>query len=368
MKVPYVNLSIDDTHLLNKFQKGWLKLASNGNFILGREVEKLEQRLARFCKTEYAITVGNGTDALILALKSLKLPSGSEVITAPNSYLASASSIFLAGLKIKFSDVDESLNLCPQSLKKTITKKTKAVIFVHYTGQSTNIDEIKSICEKNKIFLIEDSAQAFGCSSNKKPVGGIGDIGCFSLHPLKVLSGIGDGGFITTNNKSTYNFLRKARNHGLKDRNNCEFWSINSRLDTINAIFLNEKLSSFKKEQAIRKKLALNYIRSLRSYVSFPNYDVSLHVFHLFIILTKNPRERNRLYKYLHHNGIDAKIHYPKLIPEMAVLNNSVRQVAQTYPNAYRLNRTMITLPLYPKLSEDMQSFVINTIKSFYEQ
>ena len=123
MKVPYVDLSIDDTSFLKEFQKGWLKLASTGNYILGKEVSKLEQKLAKICKTKYAISVGNGTDALILALKSLNLPNGSEVITAPNSYLASASSIYLAGLKIKFSDVDESLNLCPISLDNTISEK-----------------------------------------------------------------------------------------------------------------------------------------------------------------------------------------------------------------------------------------------------
>jgi len=367
MKVPYIDLSIDDKTFLEKFQKGWLKLACTGNYILGKEVSKLEQKLARICKTKYAITVANGTDALILALKSLNLPTGSEVITAPNSYLASASSIYLAGLKIKFSDVDESLNLCPISLGNTISEKTRAVIFVHYTGQSTNIHDIKAICKQRRVKLIEDSAQAFGCYADKEPVGGIGDIGCFSLHPLKVLSGIGDGGLIITNNKLTYNYLQKARNHGLKDRNNCHFWSINSRLDTINAIFLLNKLSTFKKEQSIRRKLAKKYIYSLKKYISFPRYDFNYHVFHLFIILTKNQRERNRLYKHLHNNQIDVKIHYPKLIPEMDVIKSPVTHIKQNYPNAYKLNRTMITLPLYPNLDPSKQDFVINTIKKFYE-
>ena len=253
MKVPYINLGLqyqkDKSEILKKVES----VIDSGMFILGDEVSQFEQTFAKICDAKYAVGVANGTDALVLALKSVGVGAGDEVITAANSYLASASSIALAGAKIVFADVRDDFNLDPESIKAKITDKTKAIIAVHLTGRPAEMDTINEIACEHGIYVIEDSAQAVGAKYKGKGTGSWGMLGCFSLHPLKNLAAAGDAGMVTTNDEKTYQWLLKARTHGHKNRDECEFWSMNSRLDALHAAILNIKVKRLA-EQTERRR------------------------------------------------------------------------------------------------------------------
>ncbi|RQV94885.1 DegT/DnrJ/EryC1/StrS family aminotransferase, partial [bacterium] len=201
------------------------KVLEHGKFILGAEVIELENKFAEYCGARYAIGVDNGTSALCLAMQALGIGIDDEVITVPNPFLASASSIALVGAKPVFVDVGEDLNMDAAKLESAITPQTKAILPVHLTGRPANMAPIQEIAQRHGIDIIEDCAQAVGARYHDKHVGTFGIIGCFSLHPMKTLNAIGDGGMIITNDEAVARFLRKARNHGFADRDHCEFWS-----------------------------------------------------------------------------------------------------------------------------------------------
>lgn len=194
MKIPYVNLSAQHKNLKSELLHAIEGVLDSGHFILGEETELFEKEFAELCSVPHAVGVNSGTDALVLALRALGIGVGDEVITAPNSYLASASCIALAGATIRFADVRDDLNLDPASLEKEITPRTKAIVVVHLTGRPAPMNEICEVASRYGLKVIEDAAQSVGAKYNGVPVGSLGDVGCFSLHPLKNLSACGDAG------------------------------------------------------------------------------------------------------------------------------------------------------------------------------
>jgi len=336
----------------------------SGQFILGEEVKKFEESLAKIAGAKHAIGVDNGTDALVLALKALGIGKGDEVITAPNSFLASASCISLVGAKIVFADVRDDFNLDPLKVEKAITKRTKAIIAVHLTGRPADMDALQKICKRNKLYLIEDCAQAVGAEYNGKRVGSFGIVNTFSLHPLKNLSAAGDGGVITTNNDKLYSWLLRARNHGLKNRDECDFWSMNSRLDNLQAAILNVKLKYFEQWTERRRKIASLYYSRLKGLDMMLPFDKPNEkaVYHTFIIQTKL---RDALKKHLSDNGIDTKVHYPIPIHFQRAAKD-LGYKKGSFPVAEKQLKTILSLPVYPELTDEQVVYVCDKIKEFY--
>jgi dTDP-4-amino-4,6-dideoxygalactose transaminase len=310
MQVPYINLGLQHKHIKQELLAATERVLENGQFILGEDLTKLEKTFATLCNTKYALGVANGTDALFLSLKALGIKEGDEVITAPNSFLASASAVALIGAKPVFADVLDDFNLDPAKVEKAISPKTKAIIAVHLTGRPAPMDELLAIAKKHNIAVVEDCAQAVGAEYKGKRVGGIGATGCFSLHPLKNLAASGDGGVITTNDDKIYSYLVKARNHGLINRDECEFWSYNSRLDNLQAALLNVKLRELQKWTDRRRTIAEKYYEKLKGLNIIAPHDKPYEkaVYHTFIIQTD---KRDKLKEFLASKGIDTKIHYP---------------------------------------------------------
>ncbi|MBM3309197.1 MAG: DegT/DnrJ/EryC1/StrS family aminotransferase, partial [Candidatus Altiarchaeales archaeon] len=210
MQVKYVDLSKQYKEKMPEFLKAVEKVLNSGNLVLGEEVKKFEGKFAKYCQTKYAIGVANGTDALILSMKALEVGHGDEVIVPPNSFLATASSVILAGAKPVFVDVRGDLNINPDLIERAITKKTKAIIPVHLTGRPADMKPIIEIARKHNLYVIEDAAQAVGAEYYGKRVGSFGIAGCFSFHPLKNLGAAGDAGAITANSEELYKKLLKA--------------------------------------------------------------------------------------------------------------------------------------------------------------
>lgn len=364
MRVPYINLGLQHKKDKEAILAKVAELLDSGMFILGEEVKKFEETFAELCQTKYAVGVANGTDALMLAMRSLGIGKGDEVITAPNSYLASASSIELIGATAVFADVRDDFNLDPIEVEKKITPKTKAIIAVHLTGRPADMDAINEIACKHGIIVIEDSAQAVGAKLNGKPTGGLGFIGCFSLHPLKNLAAIGDAGIITTNDEKTYQWLLKARTHGMKSRDECEFWSLNSRIDAVQAAILNVKIKNLNNWTSRRRSIAKKYSESFGNLVQVPvENENEYSVYHTFIIQTDR---RDELMAFLTKHEIDSKIHYPIAIHQQeAALNN--QSAKGFYPVTDKQINQILTLPVYPELTDEQVDFICETIKKYFD-
>jgi len=366
MQVPYINLGLQHKNIKAELLAATERVLESGQFILGDDVAKLEKTFSALCQTKYALGVGNGTDALFLSLLAIGVKEGDEVITAPNSFLASASAIGLIGGKPVFADVCDDFNLDPAKVEKAITPKTKAIIAVHLTGRPAPMDELLAIAKKHNIHLIEDCAQAVGAEYKNKRVGSFGTTGCFSLHPLKNLAASGDGGVITTNSETVYNYVTKARNHGLKNRDECEFWSYNSRLDNLHAALLNVKLLYLEKWTERRRAIAERYYEKLKGLDIIAPHDKPYEkaVYHTFIIQTK---QRDKLKEFLLSKGIDTKIHYPIPIH----LQEAAKYLGYKkgdFPVTEKQAETILSLPIYPELTDEQVDYIANTITEFFKK
>lgn len=366
MNVPFINLGLQNRLIKDELLDIVSGLLDSGQFILGEDLVKFERSFAQLCGTKYAVGVANGTDALFLAMKVIGIQGGDEVITAPNSYLASASSIYLAGATPVFADVREDFNIDPEQIRKVISPNTKAIIPVHLTGRPADIDAILAIAKEHHLAVIEDCAQAVCAEYKDKPVGSFGNLGCFSLHPLKNLSACGDGGVVTTNNEDLYQKLLKARNHGLRNRDECEFWSYNSRLDNLHAAMLNVKLNKLSGWTARRREIASYYYERLSGLDMVVPTDKSFEkaVYHTFIIQTAR---RDELKNFLSKKGIDTKIHYPIPIH----LQDAAKYLGYRkgdFPVTENQTGTILSLPVFPELSDNQVEYVAATINNFFKE
>ncbi len=363
MQVPYVNIGVQYKDLKEEIFNSLDKLFDSGMFILGEEVSQFEETFAAYCEADYSVGLNSGTDALFLGMKALGIECGDEVIVPPNSFLASASACQLIGAVPVFVDVNDDFTLDHTKIEAAITENTKAIMPVHLTGRPADMDEIMAIAKKHNLKVIEDSAQAVGAKYKGKKVGSIGDVGCFSLHPLKNLSAAGDGGMLTTNNKEVYDYMLKARNHGLKNRDECEFWSYNSRLDAVQAAILNVKIKSTDKWNNRRREIAHKYQAALSNVVDVPMDDENYHsVYHTFIIKTPKQLE---LQAFLQENGIGSKIHYPMPIhyQEAASKLNCSKG---DFPVTEKQATEILSLPVYPELADEQVDYVIAKITEFF--
>lgn len=364
IQVPFVNLALQHRELKGELLKAVEHVLDHGQFILGPETNAFEQRFADYCGVAHAVGVDNGTNALILALRALGIGPGDEVITAPNSFLASASCIALAGARPVFADVGYNFTIDPDRLEQTITARTKAIIPVHLTGRPAAMDPIMEVAERHGLYVIEDCAQAVGAAYRGKKVGSFGIAGCFSLHPLKVLNAIGDGGVITTRDERLHEQLLKARNHGMRNRDECEFWSGNCRLDTLQAAMLLVKMDFLDQWISARRAIAAFYREQLRHVVRVPEEQSDeIPVYQTFVIQAER---RDELQQFLAVNSVDTKVHYPVPL-HLQPAARGLGYGQGSFPVVEAQTRTILSLPIYPELTGEQLEKVVATVKAFYK-
>ena len=285
------------------------------------------------------------------------------MITAPNSFVASAASVALAGGKPVFADIRPDGNIDPAQVEAAITPRTRAIMPVHLTGRPARMPEILEIARRRGLFVLEDAAQAVGARLDGRRVGSWGDAACFSLHPQKNLRAFGDGGAVTTRDQSVFDRLLKARNHGLINREECEFWSFNSRLDEVQAACLRVQLRVLDEWTETRRQLAFRYNDLLRPYVEVPDQGLGEHcVYQTYVI--KSDR-RDALKKHLNDSGVEALIHYATPIH----LQPAARGLGYTdkdFPVTMQHVRQIISLPLYPSLTHAQQDRVAEVVAGFF--
>jgi dTDP-4-amino-4,6-dideoxygalactose transaminase len=361
--VPFVALARQQRELRSELTAAIEAVLDSGQYILGQEVERFERAFAALCETTEAIGVSNGTSALVLALRALGIGAGDEVITAPNSFLASAAAIALVGARPVFADVRDDLNIDPDAVAAAVTPRTRAILPVHLTGRPAAMDRLGAIARRHGLDIVEDAAQAVGARFYGRAVGSFGAIGCFSFHPLKNLGACGDAGALTTSVPALARTLRLDSNHGLRDRDTCERWGLNARLDALQAAILNVKLAHLAEVTTAKVMIAQRYRECLRGVVRTPEHAPGeASVYATFVILAER---RDDLQRYLAARGIDTRVHYPTPLH----LQESARglgHVKGDFPVAERLSGEILSLPIYPDLTDAQQEAVIDGIRSFY--
>jgi aminotransferase EvaB len=365
IKHNYLTEQFKDSKKIFKLIKDILRF---NDFTLGRYVEKFELEFCKFQKAKYAIGVGSGTDAIYLSLKALGVKEGDEVITPVYSFYATAGAIAATGAKPIFVDIKNDLNIDENKIEEKITKKTKAIVPVHWSGRICNMIKISKIAKKFKLFIVEDACHAIIAHNDKNIfAGNFGAVGCFSMHPLKNLNVWGDGGVITTNNRKIYKKLKLLRNHGLINRNECRIYGYNSRLDTIQAAV---GLEMIKKINFITKKRIenANYLNAkLKKNINIkliPEQKGYKSVYHLYQFFCK---KRDSLNRFLRKNKIDSKIHYP--IP--LHLHTAAKKFSYKkgdYPYAEKLSRQVLSIPVHEFIKKKQLDFIIRKIDIFYTQ
>ena len=361
--IPFINLAEAFKSDSDEIHSMLDEIGTKGHFILGDNVDKFEKEFSNFIGSAHSIGVANGSDGLFLIMKALGIGPGDEVITQPNSFVASAWTIVALGAKPVFCDVDETLGMNPDKLREAITDKTKAVMPVHLTGNPVDLDGIKSVIEGTSIHLIEDAAQAVGAKYHGVNVGNFGIAAMFSLHPLKNLGVLGDGGVITTNDSELDSSIRKLRNHGLIDRDHCEVWGYNSRLDEFQAGIGRIRLRKLEKNTDRVRKIAEMYTKELASFVKIPitHHNVK-HVYHNYVIHTP---KRNELQLFLLELGIETKVHYPIPI-HLQECSMSLGYGEGSFPNTEYQSTNSLSLPIYPELSDFQVKSVISAVIDFF--
>jgi len=339
-----------------------MKVLASGSYILAEEVGAFETEFAAYIGSRWAIGVGSGTEALHLALKMCDIGSGDEVITVSNTAVATVAAVELSGAKPIFADINPvTYTMDPASLRNKITSRTKAVIPVHLYGHPAEMDEILGIADKHGLRVIEDCAQAHGAVYKKKRVGSIGDVGCFSFYPTKNLGCIGDGGAVVTDDRRLAEKGRMMREYGWLDSRISRIKGWNSRLDEIQAAILRVKLKHLDVSNAARRHLAAIYNDGLTgSDLCLPTLTEGAdHVYHLYVVRTT---ERDGLLESLRRGGIGAAVHYPVPVHLQPAYAGMGENLAETEQAA----REILTLPIYPELSEEDVTSVIDAVKRFF--
>lgn len=346
--------------------EGVKSLMDSGDFTLGKAVEEFERKVERLLNVKHAIGVANGTDALRISLRLAGVRPGDEVITAANTFIASAGCSDELFATPCFVDMADNYVIDPSKLEAAITEKTKAIVPVHFTGEPCEMDEIMEIANRHGIPVIEDACQALMAEYKGKYCGTIGLAGAVSLHPLKVLNGTGDGGIILTNNDSMAERIRLYRNHGLVGRNNISSFGCNSRLDTIQAIFLNHLIDQTPNWTEQRRVNAFYYDKHLSKIKGVHvarRREYAKSCYHLYFIEVPAGL-RNGLVEFLNNNGIEARVHYP--IPLQGALD-LLGHSREEFPRAYEQSDRIITLPVHEVITQEQQDYVIKKIKGYME-
>ena len=338
-----------------------------GVYIGGNNVSIFEENIKNFLHTKYVVTLNSGTDALYLSLLALGIKKGDEVLVPSFTFFASIECIYHVGAKPVFVDIDISTYCFDiKDLKKKITNKTKAIIPVHLFGNNGDLKELMEISKSYNIKIVEDAAQSFGSRlSNEKYLGTIGDLGAFSFYPSKTLGGIGDGGMIATNNKNYFNLLMKLKNHGQSKSYEHEIIGTNSRLDSINAFVLNEKLKIFEEIASTRNRFYDFYLKNLSDleWINLPTKGNNNTLLNYFTISTK-PSLRNKLANYLNENNISTSIYYKKPLHMQPAVKTG-RKDNSSLKNTLRASKSVLSIPYFSFPKEKEMDYIVSKIIKF---
>lgn len=363
--IPYVDLAGQHAALKAEILEAIAKVIDHGSFILGPEVAEFERRFAELCGVAHAVGVNSGMDALILSLRAAGVGPGDEVITPPNSFVASTSCIAMTGATPVFADVSDDYLLDPQAVEAAITPRTKALLPVHLTGRACDMDALMEIASKHDLHIIEDAAQAVLAEDKGRKVGSFGIAGAFSLHPLKTLNACGDAGVVTTNDGTLAEEVRTLRNLGLKTRDDCTRWSGNSRLDTLQAAILLVKLPYLESWTQARRANARHYRNrlELNQFVRVPTERPDERaVYHTFVI---RAQRRDELKRFLADRGVGSSIHYPVPI-HLSAAATSLGYPAGSFPNAEAQAAEILSLPVHDGIGARQIDRVCDLIELFY--
>tara|TARA_X000000950_G_scaffold288608_1_gene406263 strand:+ start:8975 stop:10075 length:1101 start_codon:yes stop_codon:yes gene_type:complete len=365
MKIRYVNLSRQYKSERKELLSLIDKTLSTGQYVGGDQVQKFENAISKLLKVKYCVALNSGTDALTLGLHAMGVRRNDEVITTPNSFIASTAAIVHIGAKPIFVDVKDDQCINPNLIEKSITKRTKAIMVVHLTGKVCEMDKILKISKKYKIPIIEDAAQAVGSKYKDKMAGSFGKVACFSAHPLKNLNALGDSGYLTTNSKKISNFIKDVRNHGMTKRNKIKNFGYVSRMDNLQAAILNFRLKNLSKIIKKRRLNAKFYINNLnKKFVFIPKENKNeFNTYHTFVVQVSN---RDKLKKYLEKKKIETSIHYPVPI-HLQPAARKLKYKLGDFKITEVQSKKILTLPVNQFLKISDLKKICREINNFYE-
>ncbi|MBU1122746.1 MAG: DegT/DnrJ/EryC1/StrS family aminotransferase [Candidatus Omnitrophota bacterium] len=382
MRIPLLDLKREYEYLKTDIDKAVRECFESQRWILGPQVKEFEHQASKYLGVKFAFGVASGTDALVLALSALALKlkgkeffdKEDEIITTPFTFVATAEAIVRCGATPVFVDINpDTYNICPEAIKKAVTKNTIGIIPVHLYGLPADMNSILEIAKDNDLFVVEDTAQAFGAEYRGKRVGTLGDIGAFSCFPSKNLGGCGDGGLIVANDLELAEFTRVLRNHGQKKKYDADFTGYNSRLDSIQAAILNVKLKHIDKFNELRRGVAQRYDDAFSSVkeIQVPKLTADSrkqianlnHVYHLYTI--KVDADRDKLLEYINSKGIESRVYYPVLLHKMAAFKRG--KVCGDLKNSEDVLSRVLTLPIHPFLKEEEIEFIIEALKDHFK-
>lgn len=372
-QIPFVDLKLQYQSIKDEINNAISNVINDTAFINGKYVKSFEENFAKAHNAKYCIGVGNGTDAITIALKALGIGEGDEVITAANSFIATSEAITSAGAKVVFVDcLPNTYNIDASLIEDKITARTKAIIPVHLYGQPADMDKIKEIADKHGLYILEDSAQAHIAEYNSKnggwkKIGTFGNAATFSFYPGKNLGAYGDGGAIVTNNDEVAKKARMYANHGRISKYDHEFEGINSRMDGIQGAILDVKLKYLSGWVDKRRYVAHQYDNLLKDVpeIVLPYVNPkSKHVYHLYVIRTP---KREELKKFLGEKGISAGVHYPIALPNLSAYKY-LGHIPDDFPNASKFQNEYLSLPIFPELTQGQIEYIVEIIKEFFKK
>ena len=360
MKIPYLDLSVGDKSLKDDLLSAVDRVLSHGRVVLGPEITEFEEMISEMCGRKYAVGVSSGTVALYVALQSLGIGPGDEVITTPMSWIATVNAIVVSGATPVFVDVGTDLNIDPDRIVEAITPRTKAILPVHYTGNMCDMDVICRIADEYGLIVVEDAAQAFGAKNRHGTAGSFGKVACFSMNAMKVLHSYGEAGTVLTDDETLRDKIVSLRYAGTVNREDCVIPSLNFRIHTIQAALLLVELKRLDTIIDRRRKIAANYDDLLGDVVMCPKVDVgSEPVYYTYTIQVEN---RDELRDFMARNYIETKIHHPILMPYHTAYNGCF---SPDIPVAERAVQRIISIPNHEKLTDTEVEYVASSIIEF---
>ena len=369
MKVPLIDLRGQHKSLRPQLLEAVERVIDSQQFVLGSEVEALEEKIAEYCTAEFAIGCASGSDALLLALMSLDLKAGDEVITTPFTFFATGASITRLGAHPRFVDIDpRTYNIDPAKVEAAINSKTRAILPVHLYGQCADMYALLEISKRHGLPIVEDAAQAIGAEDRGRRAGSMGHIGCFSFYPTKNLGGAGDGGMLVTNDPALAQRLRRLRVHGGKTEYHHDEVGINSRLDALQAAILRVKFKHLDEWSEARREKAALYTRLLKETdlnVEFtpPFVRSSVrHIFHQYVI--RVPQQSDEVINHLSLHGVGSKVYYPVPLHLQECFAYLGYRNGQ-FPEAETAAKQTLALPCFPEITEEQQRYVVDVLAKF---
>ena len=367
VSVPFVDLKGQYDSIRREVDAAIEAVIAHSSFIGGPFVTEFEQAFARYCGVEHCVGVGNGTDALFIALRTLGIGPGDEVITAANTFIATSEAIKMAGAQVVFCDINpKTYTLDAERLEEKVTPKTKAIVPVHLYGQPADMDAILAVAKKHGLRIIGDAAQAHGAFYKGQPIAKVADIACFSFYPGKNLGAYGDAGALVTDNEQWAVAARKFANHGRSRKYDHDLEGINSRLDGLQAAILSAKLAHLDGWTESRRTNAYRYNVALRGIgIDTPaEIDDVRAVYHLYVIRVPGT-ERDRLRQFLKQRGVETGVHYPIALPFLDAYRHLEHRESD-FPEALKASREILSLPMFAELTGEQQAVVVEGIRRFF--